>query len=78
MNQPELTPDQKEDIQKRSEEFMKRYEELSNELQIDWASKPMLVSIGPGLYGITMYAGTQDKKYLAVPSPITPEEPLIS
>lgn len=68
----ELTQEQREDVEKRQQEFFERYEALVKELDIDFAPMPITVPMGNGLFGLTVNPVLQDKKYLTPLSPIQP------
>jgi hypothetical protein len=65
----DLTPEQIEDIKQRKEFFLKEYDELSKKYQLEHVSGPILTTIGPNLFGITMISDVRDTKYLPTPSP---------
>ncbi len=68
----ELTPEQKQDIQERSDKFIEGYKKLADELQMDFGQYPQYVPLGNGLYGTMIYSTPRDKKYL--PTPVNPSD----
>lgn len=66
----ELTEEQKKDIDSRREEFLKRYEAIVTELQMDFASFPQYVPMQDGKCGTVIVTQIVDKKYISTPSPI--------
>lgn len=67
----ELSVEQQEDIKKRQEEFMQKYQALVEELQVDFAQFPMYIPNGRGAFLTVIHAQLQDKKYLSPVSPFT-------
>lgn len=65
-----LTKEQQEDVNKRTEEFRKKYAELVNEFQCDFYSYPQFVPAPTGAFEVACHLVVFDKKYLPVPSPL--------
>ena len=66
----ELTEEQRKDVQERQKQFMEKYEALTIDLQMDFATSPQFVPMGQGVWGVSMFPSLTDKKYLTPLSPI--------
>lgn len=58
-----------EEFEKRKEEFLKRYEALTKELQCDVASAPQYFAIGGGAFATTLIKEVVDLSKIPVASP---------
>lgn len=56
-------------FEERRDEFLKRYQELVDELQVDVASMPQYFAIGGGAFGTTLLKDVIDLTKQGVPSP---------
>lgn len=65
-----LTKEQVADIMDRKEKFIKAYEDLTREFEMDFAQYPSFVPMASGLFAIRMEADLRDKKYLPIASPV--------
>ncbi len=70
MQSIELDAEQKEDINKRIEEFKKEYAILMDKYQVDFVSYPMYVPTERGTFETFQAVTIADKKYAPVPSPL--------
>lgn len=68
-----LTPEQQEDVDTRVAEFMKRYHENVEELQVDLIRYPQYIQVGPEEFATRVSLQPLDKKYMPVPSPLANE-----
>lgn len=67
---PELSEEQKADIQTRKEGFLKDVDAAIEKWQVEPVSGPTLVPVGPGIFAISMISDARDKKYLPTASPV--------
>lgn len=58
-------------FEERKEEFLKRYEELVNEMKCDVASGPQFFPMGGGAFGIMIAKDIMDLENQPIPSPFT-------
>jgi heme oxygenase len=66
----EYDENQKKDIEKRQEEFRKEYLELTKKYEIDFASYPQFVSVGNGVFAVSLQMMLADRKFTPQPSPL--------
>lgn len=61
-------------FEQRKEEFMKKYEELVNELKCDVASMPQYFPTGNGSFGTMLIKDVVDLEKQGIPSPFMKDE----
>lgn len=65
-----LTQEQEKDIEKRLEDFMKDYTDLTKKYQINFYSFPQFVPDKDGTFKISVITQPGDTKYRSIPSPL--------
>lgn len=68
---PDMTPEQRADIEQRVAAFREEYLALVDKYQVDFASYPQFVQNREGSFSVISNMSVIDKKFAPVPSTIT-------